>query len=558
MTSVAVAALGNGGAPATPVANRFFNASLEPFYRSCLLPARWSGRVPAHALRSTCYERRDDDRSGFLQRDFVPPPRRCRSPGAPRPAEPFAPPPPAPDDGAEPAAKKQKRRKRELVGQLRTYRVRMIPTTEQRRELRRCFSAARHAYNWTVAQVEKHDARPNFYDLRKAYRESDTQPAWAAPVATRIVAGAVEEATNAYKSNIAKRQKNPGQHGAFHVHFRSHKKTQHEVIRIEGKGENGTSPLLALKPVPVANNAALRDECLAFFGSNLKSVGGIRLQDKPHVIARLRTEGPKGQGDGVINTCRIQYDKRSDSFHFLYVYELAPLPDPDPSFKTKRVVATDPGVRSFQTWYSPTSGRYGELFVDGRDALEARCRAIDARTSLVAQRGERYAEVARDRRRRQRQGTFRRMKRKLAKERRRLTRWMEAGHYAAANHLLRSHELVIAPTLRVAEMVPKDGRVFGCKTARAMLTWSHGRFERRLEAAAYRHPGRHVIVDSGEPGTSKTCTNCGHWNAGLGASRIFECAVCGVHVNRDVAGARNNFFAAYGRAMGVGWDRVER
>jgi len=67
-----------------------------------------------------------------------------------------------------------------------------------------------------------------------------------------------------------------------------------------------------------------------------------------------------------------------------------------------------------------------------------------------------------------------------------------------------------------------------------------------------------VIVDSGEPGTSKTCTNCGHWNAGLGASRIFECAVCGVHVNRDVAGARNNFFAAYGRAMGVGWDRVER
>lgn len=25
-------------------------------------------------------------------------------------------------------------------------------------------------------------------------------------------------------------------------------------------------------------------------------------------------------------------------------------------------------------------------------------------------------------------------------------------------------------------------------------------------------------------------------------------------MDRDVAGARNNFFAAYGRARGIGWD----
>ena len=536
-----------------PVGHRFYNAHLEPTYRSCLVPALPSGRVPGFGLRADRYERRDDTRSGFLQRDFVPPPARCRSP--------FAPEPPAEGEGGgEPSSKKQKRRKRELVGQLRTYRVRMIPTPEQRRELRRCFSAARVAYNWTVDQVENHGARPNFYELRKAFRESNTQPGWADSVNRMLVYAAVEQAVNAYKSNIAKRQKNPGQHGAFKVHFRSHKRTQHEVIRIDGDGDykQKMSPLLAFRPVPVAKNTALRDECLAFFGSNLKAVGGIRLQDKPHVIARLRTEGRKGEGDGVVNTCRVHYDKRSDAFHLLYVYELLPQPELDPSFKTKRVVATDPGARAFQTWYSPTSGRYGELFVDGRDALEARCLAIDARTSMVALRGEKYAEVAPDRTRRQRYGTFRRAKRKLAKERRRLTNWMEAGHYAAANHLLRSHDLVVAPALRVADMVPRNGRVFGSKTARAMLTWSHGKFEQRLESAAYRYPGRHVIVDSGEPGTSRTCTCCGHWHADLGASKVFECTVCGVHVDRDVAGARNNFLAAYGGALGIGWDRVRR
>lgn len=520
-----------------------------------MLPALPSGRVPGHGLRTDGYAQHDDRSSGFLQRDHVPPRGRSRSPGAPRLAVPFA-----PDEAEAPQAKKQKRRAREINGQFRSYRVRMIPTPEQRRELQRCFSAARHAYNWAVAQVENHGARPNFYELRKAYRDANAQPAWGDPVNKMLVYASIEEAVNAYKSNIAKRKLNPGQHGAFKVHFRSHKKTQHEVIRIDGDGDykQKMSPLLAFKPVPFTNNPALRSECLAFFGSNLKGGGGIRLQDKPRVVARLLAEGRKGTGDGVVNTCRIQYDKRTDDFSFLYVYELPAQPEPNPSFETKRVVATDPGVRSFQTWYSPTSGRYGELFVGGRDDLEARCAAIDTRTSEVVLRGQRYGTWYRDRTRRQRHGTMRRMKRTLAKERRRLTNWMTAGHYAAANHLLRSHDVVIAPALRVDEMVPRDGRVFGSKTARAMLTWSHGRFEQRLASAAYRYPGRHVITDSGEPGTSKTCGCCGHWNADLGASETYECGQCGVHLDRDVNGARNNFLAAYGRAKGMGWDRVQR
>ena len=56
------------------------------------------------------------------------------------------------------------RRKREIEGHLRVYRVRMIPTPEQARELKRCFSAARHAYNATVAAVNGSD-RANFYQL---------------------------------------------------------------------------------------------------------------------------------------------------------------------------------------------------------------------------------------------------------------------------------------------------------------------------------------------------------------------------------------------------------
>lgn len=488
----------------------------------------------------------------FVQTVQRPDPELCD--GRPRPdlSTPFAPPD---DSSAAPAQKKQKRRKREMQGQLRSYRVRMVPTAEQERELKRCFSAARHAYNATVDAVENGGARANFYELRNAYRARTDKPAWAASVSSSIVAGAVEQAVNAYKTNFAKRAKNPGH--TFLVRFRSHKKAKTEVLRIDGDGEmaHKQSPLLRFAPVPFANNPKLRAECLACFGSNLKAAGGIRLQDRGHVIDRMLAEGRR-----LREACRIQWEKRSRQFYFIYVYDLPSLPDPDPHFETKRLVATDAGGRTFNAWYSPTSGEKGSLFHGGRAQLEARCFALDALASRVAKRGNAQrsdpANPAHAQRRsaEQRRRTFRAMRRKLARDRRRLHGWMECGHYAAANFLLRRFDVVVAPKLAVASLVPRSGRVFGSRTARAMYTWSHGLFSQRLHSAAFRHAGRHVFSDFGEPGTSKTCAHCGHWHAALGASSVFACPACGVRMDRDVAGARNNFFAAYGLARGIGWD----
>ena len=102
----------------------------------------------------------------------------------------------------------------------------------------------------------------------------------------------------------------------------------------------------------------------------------------------------------------------------------------------------------------------------------------------------------------------------------------------------------------------RDGRTLRTQTARAMLTMSHYEFDRRLEWASTRYPGRHVHPGAGEPGTSKTCGNCGRWNPALTlGDKVFCCGRCHVRIDRDRAnGARNNFFAALGKAMGVGPD----
>ena len=63
-----------------------------------------------------------------------------------------------------------------------------------------------------------------------------------------------------------------------------------------------------------------------------------------------------------------------------------------------------------------------------------------------------------------------------------------------------------------------------------------------------------ATAPSASSGTSKTCGNCGFWNAGLGGNKTYECPRCKIMIDHDVNGARNNFLAAYGKAVGVGWD----
>ena len=148
------------------------------------------------------------------------------------------------------------------------------------------------------------------------------------------------------------------------------------------------------------------------------------------------------------------------------------------------------------------------------------------------------------------------LRRKLAREQKRMSGYMEAAHYDAANFLLENHDIVVAPILQTGWLMQKRNRKTGPKLSRNLYTWAHRLFRQRLAYAAARHPGRFVF-ECAEPGTSKTCTNCGAWKHDLSlADKIYSCSHCGICVDRQLAGARNNFFAAYGMAKGLGWDGI--
>jgi hypothetical protein len=430
----------------------------------------------------------------------------------------------------------------------------MLVTPEQRTELKLAFSVARRAYNWAVDCINQ-GARTNFGELRKIFR-SEPIPHWAQNasggnlVHDKIIAQAIKQAWSAFDTNFKKWKKNTGHR--FRVGFRSLKQNYTEILYLEKSANAG--PLLGYEPAASTHRDG-RAECLMRLGGNLARAGPFRLQDKQRVVDKLVEEESDPLEDG-----KILWDKRTGEFHFIYTHDMPVREDLDPSFENKRIVAGDVGQRNVVRYGSP-DGTHGELLVGFKDAIVGRCKKLDQLHSRVDRRARKTKNgkpqtnpCRRPRTRRNQYETVRRVRRKLARERRRLHNWVEAAHYDAANFLLRRYDLLIIPRLETSKLVKKDDRVFGSRIARSMCTMSLGSLSDRMVSASARYRGRYVITDTGEPGTSGTCSNCSYWDSTLGGSKDYHCPCCGIHMDRDDNGWRGNLFAAYGKAVGVGWD----
>ena len=434
---------------------------------------------------------------------------------------------------------------------MRIYKVLMLPTRKQKRELKRCFDVSRHVFNFANYRIRKHGDAINFCKLRNLWTKQPPLP-WGLNVATRIQQHAIKHCVDAYTSNLAKG-------GAFEVKYRSLDSTDTEVIVIEKDEDRHakTSRRVRFEPLPKKR----RYECLLHLGNNLAKYGGFRLLDSKKVIEKLLKESA-----GLKEQAKIQWDKRINRFYFIYAYVQPKLEDPDPTFERKRIVAMDPGMTPFQEWYSPTTGEFGELLDGAKDQKYARCVALDKLQRRIAHRRKEGQERVPSLRRRRSDGTRRQQQKRYRSTTRRLRKryrrqcarmrgWMERGHYAAAEFLLNKHEIVIQPILHVKRLTNTEERDLNSAGARAMITWGHYQFRQRLKSVASRHAGCYVY-ETTEPGTSKTCTHCGFWKANLQqGDKIYNCPQCHLSVDRQLAGARNNFFAAYGLAVGRGWDR---
>jgi putative transposase len=197
--------------------------------------------------------------------------------------------------------------------------------------------------------------------------------------------------------------------------------------------------------------------------------------------------------------------------------------DPVGNELAPRVVALDPGVRTFLTGYSPHDGRVTEF---GAQDIQRLC-LLTHHIDKAIRHKQRL-----------------RMRKARLKMFRRVRGLTDQAHWQCAHHLCSRYDVILLPEFGVQKMVSKRDPVtggwtrnIGKKTCRRMLLWSHYKFKMRLFEKAKQWGKTVVIVN--EAYTSKTCSGCGWLNHNLGSSKRFECRKCCLRKDRDLNAARN-------------------
>lgn len=185
-------------------------------------------------------------------------------------------------------------------------------------------------------------------------------------------------------------------------------------------------------------------------------------------------------------------------------------------------VFLDPGVRTFQTFYSPDGicGKLGDQYSDM--FIKPLLERIDTLESLRAKSSHWKNK--------------RNIRKRLYKLRDKCKNRISDLHWQTCRFLCDGFDTIFLPKFMVSEMVERTpSRVISKKTVRSMLQLSHCEFRKKLAYFAKTKQRNLVLV--GEEYTTKTCGSCGQLN-NVGGSKIYSCS-CGYTLDRDYHGARN-------------------
>ena len=177
------------------------------------------------------------------------------------------------------------------------------------------------------------------------------------------------------------------------------------------------------------------------------------------------------------------------------------------------IVALDPGVRTFQTAYSPEGAT--KLGDQASCRIFRLMRHVDR---LVAFKDRRSRE-------------------KRLRLEKRIKNLVNELHWKIARKLASEYDTIIIPAFETQQMAKRRGRKINKTAVRMMLRLSHYTFRCRLQHVANKL-GSRVIVGT-EEYTSKTCGCCGVVHKDLGSAKVFKCPNCDIWVDRDLNGARN-------------------
>lgn len=343
----------------------------------------------------------------------------------------------------------------------------------QRARLKKWFGVSRFVYNTTIKYLQEPGTKANWKAIKTDILHG--LPEWCKEVPYQIKSIAIKDACQAVK-NAKKKYKDTG--SINKCRFRSRKDPVQSCY------------------IP---KSAVKDK-----GIYHTILGELRYKE----------DLPQAFGD-----CRLIFAYND---YYLMTPEEVQRREPD---NQGRVVALDPGIRTFQTFFSETS--FGELGNEANLVIQKLCFKLDALLSKISKAKCRQK---------------RRMRKAANRIRCKIKSLVDELHKKCAKFLVNNFDFILLPTFETSQMSKKAKRRIRSKSVRQMLTLSHYKFKQFLKHKAFEYGKK--VFDVNEAYTSKTVSWTGEILPKLGGSKVVRSKIDGRSMPRDLNGARGIFLRA--------------
>lgn len=357
---------------------------------------------------------------------------------------------------------------------MKSKKIRLYPTGEQKTIFRRWLGTYRYVYNQTLAYLKTLDGKRPSWMEAASHTILPSLPEWAREIPYQIKKIAVKEACQSF-TGVKQKFHRTGE--VSELKFKS-RKSPVQTCYIPKSAVNSTGIYYTLS-------------------------GALQYAEKLPV---------------EFQDCELSYQQGR---WFLCVPYQTTIQSGE---NQARIVALDPGVRTFQTFFSPDAA--GVLGDHDFGRLVRLCRHLDdliSRYSTSQNKKQRY-----------------RMRKAADRMRWKIRDLRTELHAKSARFLVDNFDIILIPTFETSQMAKRESRKLRSKTVRAMLTWGHFQFKSRLKDVALQ--ANKTVIEVREDYTSKTCSWSGEI-VNVGSSEFIR-GSDGIRMHRDANGARGIFLRA--------------
>ncbi len=343
--------------------------------------------------------------------------------------------------------------------------IKIYPNKDQKLLLNNWFAASRKSYNETIAYLKQENTIANWMTIKLWLLKS--LPEWCREIPFQIKAIAIKDACGAVKNAKIK--------------FKKTKKFNEVKFRsIKNPTQNIYIPKSAIKESGI-------------YHTILGKLNYSEQLPKNLLDSRLVFENGNYYLAISYNSTAINGDNQA------------------------RVVSLDPGVRTFQTFFSEEyCGKIGNGSIG---KIQRLCYYLDnlmGRISKTKSKKKHRMRIAANR------------------MRIKIRNLISELHWKTAKFFCENFDIILLPSFDTSEMVQRGKRKLNSKSTRQMLTFSHYLFKERIMQKAKELKKLVIIVN--EAYTSKTASWTGEIKHKLGSSKTITSQ--GITLDRDYNGAR--------------------